>query len=355
MTAPSLADIRSPSRLAAVRDSGLVGTAPEEAFDRLTGLAAASVRAPVAVTALLDGEQEFIKSSSGLAEPWTGARTIPVTRSFCRLLVEPAEPFAVSDVRREPRLAGHPLLEDAGFASCAGVPLRWQGQVLGGLWVGDRQPREWTADELELLDRFSRGLAREIDVRLALRRARDGPAAVPGALADAGVFRILVEDALAGIYLVQDNRFRYANRRLAEMFGYTPHELTTSKCATSLIARSDRARVVDALRTLRGGGEAVRYGFRGVRRDGSEIHVEVHGSHTEVGGRPAIIGTVLDRTEEWRAEERLRRNEARFRTIVENAYDAVYLVDRAGLVRYASPAVERLLGRDPRTVAGGTR
>jgi PAS domain S-box-containing protein len=351
MTAPSLAEIRRPSRLAALRDAGLVGSAPEEAFDPMTELAAASVHAPVAVTAVLDGEQEFIKSCSGLVESWTGARTIPIDRSFCRLLVEPAEPVAVADARREPRLAGHPLLEDAGFASCAGVPLRWHGEVLGGLWVGDRRPREWTADELDLLDRIARGLGREIDLRLALRRARDGPDAAPRALAEAGVFRTLVEDALAGIYLVQDNRFRYANRRLAEMFGYTPHELTTSKRATSLIARGDRARVMEALRTLRGGGEAVRHGFRGLRRDGGEIHVEVHGSRTEVGGRPALIGTVLDRTEERRAEERLRCNEARFRTIVENAYDAVYLVDGAGLVRYASPAVERLLGRDPRTVA----
>ena len=34
-----------------------------------------------------------------------------------------------------------------------------------------------------------------------------------------GTFRLLVEESLTGIYLIQKDRFVYINRRFAEMFG----------------------------------------------------------------------------------------------------------------------------------------
>ncbi len=46
------------------------------------------------------------------------------------------------------------------------------------------------------------------------------------------------------------------------------------------------------------------------------------------------------------AEEnaRLRQSEDRFRSLIEHSYDAVCLIDAAGIVRYASPATTRILG-----------
>jgi signal transduction histidine kinase len=42
--------------------------------------------------------------------------------------------------------------------------------------------------------------------------------------------------------------------------------------------------------------------FRGRRADGSDVHVEVHGTRAEVDGTAAIIGVLLDVTERVRAE-----------------------------------------------------
>ena len=35
------------------------------------------------------------------------------------------------------------------------------------------------------------------------------------------LFRLLAESALTGVYLIQDDRFRYVNPAAAKMFGYT--------------------------------------------------------------------------------------------------------------------------------------
>ena len=38
-------------------------------------------------------------------------------------------------------------------------------------------------------------------------------------------YRIVTEGSLAGVYLIQDDKFRYVNPVLAQAFGYTPEEL----------------------------------------------------------------------------------------------------------------------------------
>ena len=38
-------------------------------------------------------------------------------------------------------------------------------------------------------------------------------------------YRLLVEESLLGVYLVQDERLVYANRKLAELFGYSRDEI----------------------------------------------------------------------------------------------------------------------------------
>jgi PAS domain S-box-containing protein len=59
-----------------------------------------------------------------------------------------------------------------------------------------------------------------------------------------------------------------------------------------------------------------------------------------------------DVTDRRRAEEELRRSEERFRALVQNASDVIVIVDHAGVVRYASPAMERIIGVPPEVVVG---
>ena len=60
----------SPDRLAAVARLGLLGTPREEAFDRLTRLAARVLGVQGALVSVTTPEVQFCKSSVGLPEPW---------------------------------------------------------------------------------------------------------------------------------------------------------------------------------------------------------------------------------------------------------------------------------------------
>ena len=61
-----------------------------------------------------------------------------------------------------------------------------------------------------------------------------------------------------------------------------------------------------------------------------------------------------DITDRKRMEEELRRNEERFRSLVENTSDWIWEVDANGIYTYSSPKVKDLLGYDPKDIVGKT-
>src|SRR6185436_6974562 len=75
---------RVPAPMTNALASPLLDTPPEQAFDRLTGLAARLLGAPVALVTLLGEDRVFFKSAVGLAEPWASRRSTPLAYSFCR-------------------------------------------------------------------------------------------------------------------------------------------------------------------------------------------------------------------------------------------------------------------------------
>src|SRR5919108_2857095 len=72
------------ARLAALHRTGLLDTPAEEAFDRLTRLAARLLGAPVALVSLVDEDRQFFKSAVGLPEPWASARSAPLSPASIR-------------------------------------------------------------------------------------------------------------------------------------------------------------------------------------------------------------------------------------------------------------------------------
>ena len=141
-------------------------------------------------------------------------------------------------------------------------------------------------------------------------------------------FRVLAESSLTGIYLTEQDRFTYVNPALAKMFGYEVEEVVGRLGSTDLTCPDDRPLVAQNMRRrLEGEVEEMRYEFRGLRKDGSVFPVEVHGRRIEHGGRIGVLGTLVDNTERRRAEDELRASEARFRTFVDHATDAFFLLD----------------------------
>ena len=196
---------------------------------------------------------------------------------------------------------------------------------------------------------FNGSVIREEDGRLAAvvgvaRDIRERKRAEEALRESEARFRMATEEALAGVYIIQDGKFQYVNPALARIFGYTPQELMGKLGPLDLTHPQDRPLVEKNIRKrLKGEVRAVHYTFRGLCKDGKVIHCEVLGRHIEYQGRPAIMGNLLDITERVQAEEALRESEARYRTLVENANEGIVVV-QDGLIKFTNPKFRELSG-----------
>ncbi|NNJ26186.1 GAF domain-containing sensor histidine kinase [Alienimonas chondri] len=163
--------VTDPKRLAALAESGLPDTAPEEAFDRLTRFATRLLGVPVALVSLVDDRRQFFKSAVGLPEPWATQRETPLSHSFCQYVVSDRTPLVVEDARTDPRVAQNGAVRDLGVIAYAGVPLfAPNGQVLGAFCAIDGVPRAWSDDDLAILRELSDVAAAELRLRATVSR-----------------------------------------------------------------------------------------------------------------------------------------------------------------------------------------
>lgn len=129
-------------------------------------------------------------------------------------------------------------------------------------------------------------------------------------------FRKITEKSIVGVYLIQDDVFKYVNPKMAHIFGYTVKQLVDGRGPEDLVADEDWPQVKEYLRQrLEGEIESVNYSFRGKKRNGERIHVEVYGSRMDYHGRYAVMGTIVEITQRIRAEHALETQLKRFQTL----------------------------------------
>ena len=164
--------VADPERVAALHATALLDTPAEEAFDRLTRLAARLLGAPVALVTLVDADRQFFKSGVGLPEPWASVRETPLSHSICQNVVALRAPLVIPDARDHPLVRDNVAVRDLGVSAYAGIPLATgDGHMLGSFCVIDREPRRWTSEELATLADLAAAAVTEIELRAALERA----------------------------------------------------------------------------------------------------------------------------------------------------------------------------------------
>ncbi len=121
-------------------------------------------------------------------------------------------------------------------------------------------------------------------------------------------YRDLVEKA--GIAILIDDRegnFKYVNERYAELFGYSEEELESQSIHT--VVHTDDVDIVLQYHNKRIQGKKApsRYEFKGVKKDGTPIYLEVDAKAIKKGKE--VVGTrcyIWDITDRKMAEERLK-------------------------------------------------
>lgn len=161
-------DLDEEARLSALEDLGVLDTAPEERFDRLTQLARRLFGVDAALVTLVDRDRQWFKATDGI-----DLTEVPRDLSFCDVTVRQRTRLVVEDLSRDQRFRSNPLVDrPEGLRFYAGEPLRAPGgQVVGTLCLLDGRPRVFTEPERQTLADLASYVQRELGVREEYARA----------------------------------------------------------------------------------------------------------------------------------------------------------------------------------------
>jgi PAS domain S-box-containing protein len=118
-------------------------------------------------------------------------------------------------------------------------------------------------------------------------------------------YKTLAENSLTGVFIHQDRKYVFLNKRFAEIHGYTFEELL-GKDPLSLIHPEDRPAARERLeRRLEQDGLDEQYQIRRLKKDGTTLWCEMMAARVSYQGIPAIMGNMIDITDRKKTEEAL--------------------------------------------------
>ena len=147
------------------------------------------------------------------------------------------------------------------------------------------------------------------------------------------------------VYETDTMRFVAVNAAALDLFGYEREEFLGMGLGSILAAReAERLQAaVDELRAGRRGVLTHSGIWRGRRRDGSEFDIEVTIHDHVFQGQQARMAMALDVTERLESERAVRRSEARYRDLFENASDLIIVSDLEGRITSVNETCVRAL------------
>ena len=139
-----------------------------------------------------------------------------------------------------------------------------------------------------------------------------------------------------------DGRFKRVNPAFEETLGYSSEELL-AKPFIEFVHPEDRAATASELESLGRGVRTAYFENRYLCKDGSQVWLEWKA--VPVVEEDAIYATARDVTKRRRAEEALVQSEERYRAVVEQAAEGIFLYEAAtGDILESNVAFQELLG-----------
>ena len=174
-------------------------------------------------------------------------------------------------------------------------------------------------------------------------------------------YRSLVEMSPAGIAILRDKRFVYANPAMVALLGATRAEAIVGRTVGEFLSESDQAVSERRMREIsETGRHQPPHHYRVLRLDGRIVDVESRGGPCLHQGQPAIQLVAQDvserlrmETERERVEEALRRSEEKYRLLVETSNDLIWSVDAGGRWTFLNrEAARRIYGYEVEEMLG---
>ncbi|CAN5903412.1 hypothetical protein BH11BAC7_BH11BAC7_33820 [soil metagenome] len=155
-------------RIQASESYAVLDEFPDEYFNKVAITIARTFNAPIALVSIVRSQHVEFKGNFGME----GIHKVDRGVSLCSLAILDSNPTIFRDARKEPCLLNNPLVAGTfGLQFYAGVPLATkEGFNIGTVCVVDKEPRDFTDQDIALLTKFSESIILELEERRLLRK-----------------------------------------------------------------------------------------------------------------------------------------------------------------------------------------
>ncbi len=164
-------------------------------------------------------------------------------------------------------------------------------------------------------------------------------------------YSALVEAAKDGVVILQDQIYKFANREMANIIGYSVEELIGMNVIDT-VAPEFRQLIAERYKSrMEGGHISSTYGFKVLCKGGEKKDVELSASLIQYKGKPASMGIVRDVTERKKSEEELKAatiraddEKSKSDAIIEGIWDAISIQDTNYKIMYQNKLHQDYVG-----------
>ncbi|MGH9936436.1 MAG: PAS domain S-box protein, partial [Blastocatellia bacterium] len=274
-------------------------------------------------------------------------------------------PSVVNDIEAEaPEGTDLSAYRQAEIRALVCAPLSKDGHYVARMAVGQKTPRRWLREEVELVTIVANRVWESVERARAVRNLRESDERYRAFIAQSSeaIWRIELEQPIL-ITLPEDEQvemfyqFGYiaeCNDAMARMYGYERADQILGARVGDLLVRSDPRNTAQLHALVRSGYRQTDVETYEVDRDGNTKYFL--NNQTGIIENGAVVrgwGTQRDITEMKRAEQALRESEERLRRITEATQDALWEIDLKTNQLWWSEGARPLFGHQPEELQPG--
>ncbi|MGQ9679854.1 MAG: GAF domain-containing protein [Candidatus Bathyarchaeia archaeon] len=193
------------------------------------------------------------------------------------------------------------------YLSELAVPIKVGSKVIGVLDVASERLNAFSEEDKNIIEIISVHIASALQSLRKLETLKKSEEK----------YRTILESALNAVFIIVDNKYVYSNKYAAKLLGFSDPSELIGVDALSLIPKEYHRIIKCRIERLQRGEALPKIDAKLLKRDGSEIDVELGSTFIDYEGKTAILSFVNDVSDRKRLEEKLNYQNNQLKRIVE--------------------------------------